>query len=162
MNLQTLYKLLPVFVAVGMVLGLGVFIMATIAGNTGQLVTVDAENLTWVGTNETINVANKNITAGSFSIVNESNIVVDASNYTLNLVSGVLTVRDNRTGGANTSHDVVATYTYSDTSSTGRHVMNFVNEGMQPIGNTWFGILVLVLLAAIVVSLVTNMTRGRP
>lgn len=162
MNLESLWKLLPVMVAAALALGLGVFILGTIASNTGITVTVGAENLTWVGTNETINVANKNITAGSFSIVNESNIVVDASNYTLNLVSGVLTVKDNRTGGANTSHDVVATYTYSDTSNTGRNVMNFVNAGMTPISSTWFGILIVVFLAAIVVGIVTNMTRGRP
>ena len=151
-------------------LAIGIIILGIVVGiGSTILITMRDSRLTELGSVQTINESFTPTTAGTqlaetwatgvSNIVNNSGTWISSGNYTVTIDStfGFVTVA-NTTG--NYTSDWNATYSWYNTSRTDWSLPNNASIGLAEYGN-WFKIIVIVGVAAVVLSLIFMAFGGR-
>lgn len=144
-------------VLTGLVIGAGILILDkfAVADTVSTPTVVNDENLTWVANASTITLNHGNITASTFGLSNETDgtPAVSASNYTLNALTGVITVHENESVCVQGS-PCYATYTYKDYSTGTAVALIQTRNVIGDISSTWFSLVITIVVLALILTLI--------
>lgn len=159
MEVNNLPTIILVFVAVGMLIGVGILTFTSFGNAAGVSTTVSSENITWLGLNENITLAHGNLTSFT-QILNSSGDVLSTSNYSVTNAAGRIQVLDNTTGACATGTDCIASYVYTEYDTDVATATTHVSTAIGTIPTTWLPLIIVIVCLAIIMIMVIRSFGG--
>lgn len=159
MDFKELPKFAMAFVIIGLVVGIGVLLFDQMSTGTYVDRTVANESFLWPQNGSTVALAHGNLT-GLTDIHNSTGSTYLAGNYSVNLVTGVVTALSNSSGIASGA-TVYALYVWRDTGSEANIALYAVRDAIGTLATSWLGLIVLVGCLSIILVLVIKSFRNK-
>jgi type II secretory pathway pseudopilin PulG len=153
MEINALPTLILTFVLVGLLIGVGLVTFSNFSDAVAVTSTITAEEITWVADTETIALAHGNITTFS-RIINATNDVVDPTNYSVDLTTGVITANDQITCAE--GETCYADYTYKEYATPTDTALDSVTTEVGNISTNWLGLIITIMVMAIILGIVLS------
>ena len=159
MELNQLPNFVIIFVAIGMLLGVGILVFDSFGTASKVLSGVENDSTTFTKWNTTYSLDHGNLTA-FYSLKNASGVVIAPDNYTVDLTAGTIRLinysaypgTENAT--AYEGGKLNATYDYYNYDTQTSDVMDNAVRAASPISSTWMPLIVTVIILALVLAIV--------
>jgi hypothetical protein len=158
MELQELQPFVVMLILVGLLIGVGVLTLDKFGDATYYSTTITNESFTAPAQDGTVSLAKTGML--SVSEVNNGTDVLDSSNYTVALDTGVLTLNDNTTG-CPTAGTCYATYVYKDYNTKTATAVDSARDEVSNVTTTWLGILITIVIMALILTAVIRSFSAR-
>jgi len=163
MNLQGLYGAVLLFVTIGIMIGIGIFILQETADATSTTAFTVVNESHTISTIDDVNgvaLTGSSVCGSQLfvitTVINDSNTVIVAANYTVGIDNGLF---GNLTGDSMGGTEWNITYTYTgtaDNSTTSScRALTTVGTGIGGFAD-WIAVIIVALAAAIVLGIVIN------
>jgi hypothetical protein len=153
MELNNLPMLILTFVLVGLLIGVGLVTFSKFSDATANTNIISGEEITWVADTETINLANGNLSVLT-QIYNATDDVVDPTNYSVDLTTGVITANDQITCAE--GETCYADYTYTEYATITDEVLDSVSLEVSNISTSWLGLIITIMIMALILGIVLS------
>lgn len=157
MDVKQLPATIILLIAIGMLLGTGVLILANFGDATRDQASVVGERVNLTVANSSVTLTyDEWVTTVTPTVTNTSGTTLSSTAYTLDYTAGTIT----RTGASNAldyMYNVSYTYTIDIDATT---AMDNINTSLGTISSTWIGLIVTMLALAIILGMVLKSFSG--
>ena len=165
MDLREAYPAILTILAIGLVLGLGIYIMATVRTEVATTYTGTDDNVNATTDLTTLgdSTADDYALSGITTVINHTGDTIPSTNYSTT-VQGTINWTDDLTDAlladADAYLNISSTYTYDKADSP----EEAINDSLEGLGDfaDWIAIIVVVIAAAIVLGIVISSFGNKP
>ena len=158
MEIRDLYPFVLLLIMVGMVIGIGVIIIDSLADASRISTPISNESFTMPAQNATVSLSHGNITSMT-QILNSSGSALPSTNYSVDLDTGVLNNTHNETGFEE-GETLYAYYVYDDYDTTAASSLHSTRDAISSVATDWLPLIVIVAVLAIILTLVIRSFAG--
>ena len=166
MTLNSIYPAVLTIVLIGIVLGIGIYILAELRTNvattqTGSDVNVNVSSTEPTNTTTLSDASKDGYTLLTVSVYNHTGVLaIPASNYTFNSSGTITWVPELTIAAGERFLNISSTYTYDEVNSP-EETINDTVDGLADFAG-WIAVIVVVIAAAIVLGIVLSSFGRRP